>query len=61
MRFDGFAFALSLKFLPALPLFCVVFVRDIDKKHTHQIKLVKLSALFALVAGGSLLRAHSIL
>lgn len=49
-NFAGFIFALVIKFAPALPLFYAVFVGDSDKYHYH-VRIVKVSALAALIAG----------
>jgi hypothetical protein len=51
MNFDGFSLALILKFGPAIPLFYAVFCKDPGGRHSYHIRLVKVSALFALIAG----------
>lgn len=51
MNFQGFLFALILKFSPAFPLFYAVFMGDPQNKHAHQIRLIKVAAIFALVVG----------
>ncbi|MDG6922072.1 MAG: hypothetical protein JRN67_02115 [Nitrososphaerota archaeon] len=51
MNFQGFLFALILKFSPAFPLFYAVFLGDPQNKHAHQIRLIKVAAIFALVVG----------
>ncbi len=48
--FLGFLFALAVKFAPAIPLFYAVFVGD-SEKHRYQVRIVKVSALAALIAG----------
>jgi hypothetical protein len=51
MKFGGFSLALVLKLVPSIPLFYAVFVQDRSGKHAYHIRLVKISALFALVVG----------
>lgn len=51
MNFQGFLIALAIKFAPVLPLFYAVFVNDPQNKHPYQIRLVKVGAYAALVAG----------
>jgi hypothetical protein len=51
MNFQGFLFALILKFSPTFPLFYAVFMVDPSNKHAHQIRLIKVAAIFALVVG----------
>lgn len=48
--FLGFIFALLVKFAPAIPLFYAVFVGD-SQKYGYQVRIVKVSALAALIAG----------
>jgi hypothetical protein len=50
MRFDGFLIAMVFKYLPAIPLFYLVFVKDHDNKHPFEIRLIRFVALVALVA-----------
>ncbi len=50
MRFRGFLLAMVLKYLPALPLFYLVFVSDRDNRHPYEIRLVKFAALAALIS-----------
>ena len=51
MNYQGFLFALLLKFAPTLPLFYAVFLKDPENKHIHQIRLIKVSAMAALIVG----------
>lgn len=51
MDFQGFLFAILLKFAPTFPLFYAVFLKDPQNKHAHQIRLIKVSAIAALIAG----------
>lgn len=51
MNFQGFLFALIVKFAPAFPLFYAVFLGDPKNKHAQQIRLIKVAAIFALVVG----------
>ncbi len=55
MRFDGFLIAIAFKYLPAIPLFYLVFVRDSAGLHPFQIRLVRFVGLVALVAADGLL------
>lgn len=50
LRFDGFLIAMVLKYLPAIPLFYLVFVKDPENKHPFDLRLVRFVALVALVA-----------
>lgn len=50
LKFDGFLIAMVLKYLPAIPLFYLVFVKDPENKHPFDIRLVRFVALVALVA-----------
>ena len=51
MRFDGFLIAMVLKYLPAVPLFYLVYANDRSGLHAFQIRLMRFAALVALVAG----------
>jgi len=55
MRFDGFLIAVAFKYLPAIPLFYLVFVKDSSGIHPFQIRLVRFVGLVALVAADGLL------
>ena len=55
LRFIGFLLALALKYLPAIPLFYLVFVGDKFETHPYEIRLVKFVALASLVAADALL------
>ncbi len=55
MRFDGFLIAIAFKYLPAIPLFYLVFARDSSGLHPFQIRLVRFVGLVALVAADGLL------
>ena len=51
MNFRGFLLALLIKLAPALPMFYAVFLRDPGNKHPYQVRLIKASALAALIVG----------
>ncbi|HVB13007.1 MAG TPA: DUF5658 family protein [Nitrososphaerales archaeon] len=51
MNFQGFLFALLIKFAPAFPLFYAVFLGDPKNSHGYQIRLIKVSAIVALIIG----------
>jgi hypothetical protein len=55
MRFDGFLIAIAFKYLPAIPLFFLVFVRDSSGRHAFQIRMLRFVALVVLVAVDGLL------
>lgn len=55
MHFDGFLIAIAFKYLPAIPLFYLVYVRDAAGIHPFQIRLVRFVGLVALVAADGLL------
>lgn len=48
--FLGFILALAIKFAPAIPLFYAVFLGD-SQRYQYQVRVVKLGALAALIAG----------
>jgi hypothetical protein len=48
--FAGFLIALVLKYAPIIPLVYAVFARDRANKHPMGIRMIKISALIALVA-----------
>ena len=48
-RFDGYLAALAWKYLPVIPLFYIVFVKDTEGRHQVGIRTVKFSALIALI------------
>ena len=55
LKFIGFLLALVLKYLPAIPLFYLVFVGDKLEFHPYEIRLVKFVALVSLLAADSLM------
>jgi len=55
MKFDGFLIAVAFKYLPAIPLFYLVFVRDSSGLHPFQIRLVRFVGLVSLIAADGLL------
>src|SRR2546425_8754759 len=55
LKFVGFLLALVLKYLPAIPLFYLVFVRDKFERHPYEMRLVKFVALVSLLAADSLM------
>ena len=54
MHFYGFLIAIAFKYLPAIPLFYLVFAKD-SGMHPFQIRLVRFVGLVALVAADGLL------
>ncbi len=50
LQFRGFLIAMLLKYLPAIPLFYLVFLKDPLEIHPYEIRLVKFGALCALCA-----------
>lgn len=50
MRFRGFLLAMVLKYLPAFPLFYLVFLDDPRNRHPFEVRLLKFAALAALVS-----------
>jgi hypothetical protein len=55
MQFGGFLVAMILKYLPAIPLFYLVFLKDPLDLHSYETRLVKFAALCALCAADILL------
>ena len=55
MRFEGFLIAIALKYLPAIPLFYLIYAKDPDDQHPFEIRLVRFVGLVALVAADGLL------
>ena len=55
LRFEGFLIAVAFKYLPAIPLFYLVYVRDSAGAHPFEIRLVRFVGLVALVAADGLL------
>jgi hypothetical protein len=55
LRFDGFLIAIVFKYLPAIPLFYLVFARDPSGTHPFQIRMLRFVALVVLVAVDGLL------
>ena len=55
MKFDGFLIAVAFKYLPAIPLFYLVYVRDSSGLHPFQIRMVRFVGLVSLVAADALL------
>ncbi|MFI5421264.1 MAG: DUF5658 family protein [Nitrososphaerales archaeon] len=51
MNLPGFLLAVVLKFAPAFPLFYIVFLKESTSKHSFQVRIIKVSALFALIVG----------
>ena len=50
MHFNGFLIAVVFKYLPAIPLFYVVFANDSSGKQVFQIRLLRFVGLVVLVA-----------
>ena len=55
LHFDGFLLAIAFKYLPAIPLFFLIFVKDSDNRHPFEIRVVRFAALVALVSVDGLL------
>jgi len=55
MHFEGFLIAIAFKYLPAIPLFYLIFVKDSSGRHPFQIRLVRFVGLVALIAADGLL------
>jgi len=55
LRFGGFLLAMVLKYLPAVPLFYAVFVKDERGMHPYEIRLVKFIALVALLGADAIM------
>ncbi len=55
LQFRGFLVAMVLKYLPAIPLFYLVFLKDPLELHHYETRLVKFAALCALCAADILL------
>jgi hypothetical protein len=55
MKFEGFLIAIAFKYLPAIPLFYLVYVRDSSGNHAFQIRLVRFVGLVSLIAADGLL------
>lgn len=55
LQFHGFLTATAFKYLPAIPLFYIVFAKDSPNRHALEIRVVKFAALVALVAADLLL------
>lgn len=54
MKFDGFLIAIAFKYLPAIPLFYLVYVRD-SGSHPFEIRLLRFVGLVSLIAADLLL------
>ncbi len=50
MQLPGFAYALFMKYLPAVPLFFMVFVRDENGRYDVEVRLLKFTAFVVLAA-----------
>ena len=50
MRFGGFMLAMVFKYLPGVPLFYAVFVRDPENKHPFGLRMARFVALVSLVS-----------
>jgi hypothetical protein len=55
LHFGGFLVAMLFKYLPAIPLFYLVFARDKHNRHPFEIRLVRFCAVVTLIAADSLL------
>jgi Domain of unknown function (DUF5658) len=54
-QFQGYLLALTLKYLPVIPIFYVVFATDRDGSHPFGLRIVKFSVLIALIGANALL------
>jgi hypothetical protein len=54
LHFEGFLIAIAFKYLPAIPLFYLVYVRD-SGNHPFEIRLLRFVGVVALVAGDGIL------
>ncbi|MDV3243928.1 MAG: DUF5658 family protein [Nitrososphaerales archaeon] len=50
MQLPGFAYAIFMKYVPAVPLFFMVFVRDEQGNHDVEVRLLKFAAFVVLAA-----------
>lgn len=55
LKFEGFLIAIAFKYLPAIPLFYLVYARDASGTHPLQIRMIKFVGLVALIAADGLL------
>src|ERR1700688_4049433 len=55
LHFNGFLIAMLFKYLPAIPLFYLVFARDPQNKHPFEIRFLRFVGLVALIAADGLL------
>ena len=55
LRFEGFLIAIALKYLPAIPLFYLVYVKDSSGSRPFEMRLVKFIGLVSLVAADAML------
>jgi hypothetical protein len=54
-QFQGYLVAIVFKYLPLIPFFFIVFVRDRSGRHEVQIRIIKFSAVVALAGADVLL------
>jgi len=50
MRFDGFLLATFWKYLPGIPLFYAVFVKDPENKHPFGLRMARFVGLVSLIS-----------
>lgn len=55
MKFDGFLLAMVFKYLPAIPLFYLVYARDNSGLHYFEIRLARFVGFVCLVAADGFL------
>jgi hypothetical protein len=55
LNFLGFLIAIAFKYLPAIPLFYLVFARDPLGRHPFEIRMLRFVGLVALIAADGLL------
>ena len=55
LRFEGFLIAIALKYLPAIPLFYLVYVKDPSGSRPFEMRLVKFIGLVSLAAADVML------
>jgi hypothetical protein len=54
-QFEGFLLAVAFKYLPAIPLFYVVFAKDASSRHPLEIRVVKFIGLVTLISADMIL------
>jgi hypothetical protein len=55
LHFNGFLIAVAFKYLPAIPLFYLIFVKDTAGRHPFEIRVLRFAALVTLISAVGLL------